>query len=187
MYSKDAVWLGAFFVAALVWVGCSTSSEGEPKRSDAGADVSPDAPSEDSGSDAAEEPAPDDADSEAGEPALEELHATVSEQVETLVDPSGKNASLAVGAIVAIVSEPHTSVLGFGALHKGGTQAPDGKTCFQIGSVSKVFTGLLLASRVVQGLLPDTPVNDLLDDDVLAPSYGSTPVTVPGRRRRASR
>ncbi len=110
--------------------------------------------------------------------AIDQLEAQVADLAETLVDPSGQDASRAVGVVVILVSESYTGVLGFGALRKGGTQRPDGGTFFQIGSVTKVLTGLLLASRVEQGLAADTAVNDLLANDVQAPSFSNVPITL---------
>lgn len=115
---------------------------------------------------------------EAGEEALAALHAAVSDVVGAIVDPSGGDPSRAVGAVVVLVSEPHTSVVGVGALRKGGQEAPDGDTFFQIGSVTKVFTGLLLAARVEQGVEPDTPVADLLVGGMQVPDFEGVPITV---------
>ncbi len=58
---------------------------------------------------------------------------------------------------------------------------PDGDTFFQIGSISKTFTGLLLAAQIESSggsLLPNTPVNNLLAPDLRMPSFGGQPVTV---------
>lgn len=38
---------------------------------------------------------------------------------------------------------------GFGATEAHGSRVPDGDTLFQIGSVSKVFTGLMLARLII--------------------------------------
>ena len=55
-------------------------------------------------------------------------------------------------------------VIGYGA------NKPDGDTVYEIGSISKVFTGVLLACLVQEGKLKlTTPVQDLLPDGVRMP------------------
>src|SRR5262245_23371671 len=61
--------------------------------------------------------------------------------VEGVVKPLVKN--LALPLVVGIVSPQGSGVHGYGHA--------DGKTIFGIGSVSKVFTGLLLADMVKRG------------------------------------
>lgn len=56
-------------------------------------------------------------------------------------------------AVVAVVTPAGTAVRGYGAMVAGGTQAPDPDTLFQIGSISKVYTGLVLARLVADGQL----------------------------------
>lgn len=55
-----------------------------------------------------------------------------------------------VGAAVALVHPGGTEIRTYGAASAGGA-APTADTPFEIGSVTKVFTGLLLASAVVAG------------------------------------
>lgn len=65
----------------------------------------------------------------------------------------------------------------------GRVRAPDGAppaadTLFEIGSVTKVFTALLLAEAVVRGELSlDTPVGDLLPE-IAVPSRGGVAITL---------
>ena len=55
-------------------------------------------------------------------------------------------------------------VIGYGA------NKPDGSTVYEIGSISKVFTGVLLACLVQEGKVKlDTPVQDLLPKGVRVP------------------
>ena len=55
-------------------------------------------------------------------------------------------------------------VIGYGA------NKPDGNTVYEIGSISKVFTGVLLACLVQEGKVKlTTPVQDLLPEDVRIP------------------
>ena len=85
----------------------------------------------------------------------------------------------AVGAVVIIVTEEHTEVLGLGLRDLGG-EAVDAQTLFQIGSVSKTVTGLLLASKIEKSgstLSANDPVNLHLTNLVVPDGQGG-PITM---------
>lgn len=109
------------------------------------------------------------------------LAAEVARLAEPLVDSSGASSALGVGLSVVVVSRNDTRVFGFGAPVVGGAAPPDGTTCFPLGSVSKVFTGLVLASAIEAsgGMVgPDHPVNMYLAADIRAPELAGTPITL---------
>jgi len=85
------------------------------------------------------------------------------------------------GAVIGLLHDDETSVHAFGAVDTTGTK-PTERTIFEIGSVTKTVTGLLLAERIERGRLrPETPVADLLPDSVRIPradSVGDTPMTL---------
>ena len=85
------------------------------------------------------------------------------------------------GAVIGLLHDSDTSVRSFGAVDSTGT-APTARTLFEIGSITKTFTGLLLAERIEQEQLrPETPVTRLLPDSVTvtrADSVGDTPMTL---------
>ncbi len=65
--------------------------------------------------------------------------------------------------VVVVVDDGHVQIAGFGKLADGET--PDGDTVFEIGSVTKTFTALLLARGVLaKRWTLDTPVATLLPD-----------------------
>lgn len=114
-----------------------------------------------------------------------QAEATLADEVARrstlLVEPGGTDANRAVGLVVVVVNAQGTRVFGFGARRAGESLPPDGTTCFQIGSVSKVFTGLLLAAMVddpAGGLRPDDPANRHLGPDLRVPAFGAQPVTL---------
>lgn len=98
-----------------------------------------------------------------------------------LVDASGLTPTRSVGLVVVVVTDTGTRTFGFGARGAGGATPPDGDTFFQVGSISKTFTGLLLAAQIESSggtLLPSTPVNSLLSPDLRIPDFGTQAVTV---------
>jgi serine-type D-Ala-D-Ala carboxypeptidase/endopeptidase len=98
-----------------------------------------------------------------------------------LVDASGLTPTRSVGLVVMVVTDQGARTFGFGARSAGGASPPDGDTFFQVGSLSKTFTGLLLAAQIESSggtLLPSTPVNALLAPDLRMPGFGTQPVTV---------
>lgn len=97
--------------------------------------------------------------------AAPQLDPGVREMITTRVE-KGELASVVVG----IVDGEQTAVYGFG---KAGRHAPDALTVYEIGSVSKTFTALLLAHAVAKdGVRLDDPVAALLPGDAIPASAG---------------
>lgn len=90
------------------------------------------------------------------------------------------NARIAAGeypaVVIAVVNGRESHVYGFGQLADG--RAPDGDTLFEIGSLTKTFTALLLAEQVESGHLRlDAPVSTLLPG-VRMPSRNGKAITL---------
>lgn len=64
----------------------------------------------------------------------------------------GKN----VGAIVGIYYQGKPHFISFGETQFGNGRAPNEETLFEIGSLTKTFTGLLLAQAIDQGVVKET-------------------------------
>ena len=65
----------------------------------------------------------------------------------------------ALGLAVAVRTPDATVVRGFGKVRFYDDAVPDGDTVFEIGSISKVFTGVLLADAVERGVMKlDDPI-----------------------------
>ncbi len=77
-----------------------------------------------------------------------------------------------VGLVVGAIAGNEEVLLGFGTRRLGDSRPPDQDTLFEIGSISKVFTGILLAQRIESGVLDlNDRVADLLPDGwVLSPA-----------------
>jgi D-alanyl-D-alanine-carboxypeptidase/D-alanyl-D-alanine-endopeptidase len=109
-----------------------------------------------------------------GAGAQPKLDALVDRLAQPYVD-----SDTVVGMTVGVIHGDDQAVRGFGAYSKADSRTPDGKTIFEIGSVSKVFTGLLLADAVVQGRVTlNTPVNELLPKGVAIQPRGDQPIAL---------
>lgn len=85
-------------------------------------------------------------------------------RVRTLIEQKVQDGEFP-SLVIALTEGDQQSVFGFG---QPGTALPDGRTVFEIGSISKTFTALLLAQAVAAGRvkLDDTPAR-------LVPGYAA--------------
>lgn len=99
-------------------------------------------------------------------------------KIDPLAEPLIKN-NTAVGLIIGIVRDGETQILAYGEKTKGTNVSPDGETLFEIGSVSKVFTGILLADMVEKGIVKlEDPVQEYLPEGVSMPVYDGKIITL---------
>jgi D-alanyl-D-alanine-carboxypeptidase/D-alanyl-D-alanine-endopeptidase len=85
----------------------------------------------------------------------------------------------AVGIVVGTLDESGRHVTGYGKVAKDRSQAPDGDTVYEIGSITKVFTSLLLADMVERGEVKlDDPVAKYLPKTVKMPSRNGREITL---------
>ena len=84
-----------------------------------------------------------------------------------------------VGIVVGVVEPAGWRVVTYGALGKGDARSLNGKTIFEIGSVTKVFTSLLLADMVQRGEVALTdPVAKFLPKGVNVPQRNGRSITL---------
>ena len=165
-------------LAVSVLSACGGGSDG----ADASADAMP--------GDAARDGAPHDATSEAGpdggnprEGGVDgggpSLRDRIAARVAPLVDPrrASNDFEKTVGMVVTVVSADDAFVMGFGARREGGTEPPDETTPYQLGSVTKVLTGLLLAEAEERSA---AAADDLVEDlwPAVAGANGTAGVTL---------
>jgi CubicO group peptidase (beta-lactamase class C family) len=84
-----------------------------------------------------------------------------------------------VGIVVGVIEPAGRRIVSYGSLDKGDTRVLDGNTIFEIGSVTKVFTSLLLADMVQHGEAALTdPVARYLPGGVKIPERGGRSITL---------
>lgn len=71
------------------------------------------------------------------------------------------------GIVVGIIKDGKQWVQGYGKVNGDASRVPDGNTIYEIGSITKVFTGLALADAVEQGTIKlDDSIKSLLPTNV---------------------
>jgi CubicO group peptidase (beta-lactamase class C family) len=84
-----------------------------------------------------------------------------------------------VGLVVGCLHGGEQRVAGYGRLRSGAQDTPDDGAIFEIGSVTKVFTGLLLADLAEQGVVSlEDPLASHLPSWVRVPARGDRQITL---------
>ena len=82
------------------------------------------------------------------------------------------------GLVIGVVIGERQEIAGFGSAADDRKREPDGNTVYEIGSVTKTFTALLLADAVERGEATlDQPVQELLPDYTI-PKSGDRAITL---------
>jgi len=85
----------------------------------------------------------------------------------------------AVGMVTGLIDEKGRRLVASGKVSLDGTPQPDGDTVYEIGSVTKVFTSLILADMIEKGeVKPDDPVARCLPATVKVPSRNGRQITL---------
>jgi len=99
----------------------------------------------------------------------EDVKSSIEKRIANEINPS-----IAIG----IVDENGVRYYNFGKTRAEG-KAVNEHTVYEIGSISKVFTGILLAQQVVQGTVTlDDPIDQYLPAGVVVPVKGSDKITL---------
>lgn len=100
----------------------------------------------------------------------ESIKTKVRENVE-----KGVNVGMAIGIVAPCGSEFYS----YGTTTLSGDQPVDQNTIFDIGSIGKVFTAILLAEMVERGEVSfDDPIEKYLPVNVIAPTYKDRSITL---------
>jgi CubicO group peptidase (beta-lactamase class C family) len=95
-----------------------------------------------------------------------QARADHSAAIQKLAQPLLDNESI-VGCVVGVLDNGKQEIQAYGEVHKGAGDKPDGNTIYEIGSVTKAFTGTLLGDMVVRGEVKlEDPLQDFLPPKV---------------------
>lgn len=83
-----------------------------------------------------------------------------------------------MGAVVGVINRDGTDFFAYGRADSEGSRPLDGRSVFEIGSISKTFTAVLLADMVLRGEMSlDDPVQNYLPDSVQMPDWNGRQIT----------
>ena len=103
-----------------------------------------------------------------------ELPDAVKESIHQRVDHSSD-----VGIVVGLIDADGPRYYSYGRVAVSSDQTPDEHTVFEIGSITKVFTAILLADMAEKGELAlDDPIQKHLPDGVTAPTRNGQSITL---------
>ena len=107
-------------------------------------------------------------------PSDDEIRKILAERIHELsADESG------VGIVVGVIGPKGRRIISYGHPGHANAQPPDGNTVFEIGSVTKAFTGILLAEMVrKQELSFQDPVSKYLAEDAKIPTRKGRAITL---------
>jgi len=106
---------------------------------------------------------------------LEQLMSRVSQIAPRFVNPTGPLLYSSPGLVVGIISEEGKSIRSYGNANLENPKQINGDTLFGIGSITKIFTGIILAHCVQEGSLKlDESANIYLPTDLQLPSDSIT-------------
>ncbi|MFM0093403.1 serine hydrolase [Paraburkholderia sediminicola] len=104
-------------------------------------------------------------------PSNDEILSILSDRVD------GRRQS--VGIVAGMIDGGRRRVVSYGRHSADNTSTPDGDSVFEIGSITKVYTALLLADMVGRGEATfDEPVQDLLPSGVVIPERNGRKITL---------
>ena len=99
----------------------------------------------------------------------------LKETIQSLVDNNKTNAAIVVG----LVDPNGTQFYSYGNMSNANPITVDKDTIFAIGSITKVFTTILLADMVNRGLVNlDDPIEQYLPPSVKVPTYNGQKITL---------
>ena len=84
-----------------------------------------------------------------------------------------------IGIVVGVIGAAGRRIVSYGQVDEGDPRPLNGDTVFEIGSITKLFTSLLLADMTVRGELAlDDPVGKYLPPTVTMPERGGQQITL---------
>src|SRR4051812_35516551 len=104
-----------------------------------------------------------------------ELISKIKNEIKDTVDKNSSKSAIAIG----FVDPNGTQAFGYGKLSNSHNSTVDRNTIFGIGSVTKVFTTILLADMVKDGIVKlNDPIDKYLPSNVTVPQYKGHKITL---------
>ena len=104
---------------------------------------------------------------------------TPDSEIELILRDRVDTTKQSVGIVVGLVDEKGARIVHYGKLKRGSDRPVDGETVFEIGSITKVFTAILLADAVERGEMKlDDPISKYLPPTVKVPSRKGRKITL---------
>jgi CubicO group peptidase (beta-lactamase class C family) len=98
------------------------------------------------------------------------------------IDPLAKpliDEGEAVSFVIGVVRNGEKQIIGYGEVEKGSGKAPTGETVYEIGSVTKAITCVILADMIHRGEVKlDDPLQKILPADVKVAVADGKPITL---------
>jgi serine-type D-Ala-D-Ala carboxypeptidase/endopeptidase len=111
--------------------------------------------------------------------AARRAHDVVGLDAVDLLAESAMRSRRRIGLVIGCLAGGEQRVVGYGHVRADAQDLPDGGTIFEIGSVTKVFTGLLLADLVEQGMVGlDDPLAGHLPASARVPTFKGRQITL---------
>lgn len=102
-----------------------------------------------------------------------------SESIHTMLARVVDDQRRAPGVIISRIGPRGSVVVGYGRFGTKDGRTPDESTVFEIGSITKILTALLLADMVDRGEVTlDAPVSELLPKGARIPAWPGRPITL---------
>jgi CubicO group peptidase (beta-lactamase class C family) len=104
-------------------------------------------------------------------PSDSDIHQILAERID--------KQKQSVGIVVGVLDAKGRRIVAYGSLEKGDKRPLDGDTVFEIGSITKVFTSLLLAEMAQRGEVRlDDPIAKYLPASVKVPERGGRQISL---------
>ena len=104
---------------------------------------------------------------------------TSNDDVTRILEDRVDHMHKGVGIVVGLVDQSGTRVVSYGTTDRKSHQSVNGDSVFEIGSITKVFTAILLADMVERGEVRlDDPISKYLPAGVRAPARNGKEITL---------